>query len=136
MIRKALTILLITTLAMLLGGCLGKSGGSDADLAAKYKAAAESIAHVDRAEVEYKTIAGMGRTGRIDIFADSSDHDIMMRVFEEALPAIVDAAEGDPEVSLPIQVVSMDGSKILGVQDLGISGVRTLNSYREFLGKK
>ena len=38
MIRKALTILFIATLAVLLGGCLD-TGGSDDDRAAKYRAA-------------------------------------------------------------------------------------------------
>lgn len=135
MIRKALTILFIATLAVLLGGCVD-TGGSDDDRAAKYKAAAESIDHVERAEVEYKTITGMGRTGRVDIFADTSDADIMRRVLEEALPAIVEAAEGDPEVSLPIQVNSADSSTLMGMSELGFSGIPSLNSYREYLGRR
>jgi hypothetical protein len=78
----------------------------------------------------------MGRTGGIDIFADTSDAEIMRRILDEALPAIVEAAEGDPEVSLPIQVISMDGATILGMEELGFSGLGSLNRYREFLGKK
>jgi hypothetical protein len=136
MIRKALTILFIATLAMLLGGCLGKSGESDADRAADYKAAAESVAHVERAEVDYKTATGMGRTGAVHIYADTSDRAMMMHVLEEALSAIVDSAEGDPEVGLPIQVTSADKAEILSMSDIGFTGVPSLNSYREFLGRK
>lgn len=135
MIRKAVTIIFIATLAMLLGGCVD-TGGSDDDRAAKYKAAAESIDHVERVEVEYKTNTGMGRTGRVDIFADTSDADIMRGILEEALPAIVKAAEGDPQVSLPIQVNSVDGVTLMGMSELGFSGVPSLNSYREYLSKK
>jgi hypothetical protein len=134
MIRKALTVLFLATLAVLLGGCLD-TGGSDNDRAAKYKAAAESIDHVERVEVEYRTV-GVGRTGGINIFADTSDRAILMRVLEEAFPAIVDAAEGDPQVRLPIQVISMDGATIVGMTDLGFSDPPNLSSYREFLGKK
>lgn len=135
MIRKALTILFIASLGVLLGGCMD-TGGSDDDRAAKYKAAAESIARVDRAEVDYKTVAGMGRAGGVTIYADSSDPAIMKSILEEAFPAIVEAADGDPEVSLPIQVVSLDGKAALGMSTLGFSGGGSLNSYREFLGKK
>lgn len=135
MIRKAVTILFIATLAVVLGGCVD-TGGSDEDRAAKYKAAAESIDHVERVEVEYKTVTGMGRTGRVDIFVDTSDADIMRRVLEESLPAIVEAAEGDPEVSLPIQVNSVDSAALMGMSELGFSGVPSLNRYREYLGKK
>jgi hypothetical protein len=135
MIRKAVTILFIATLAALLGGCVD-TGGSDDERAAKYKAAAESIARVDRAEVDYKTVTGMGRTGGVTIYADSSDPAIMTSILEEAFPAIVDAADGDPEVSLPIQVVSSDGKTALGMSTLGFSGGQSLNNYREFLSKK
>ena len=47
----------------------------------------------------------------------------------------MDAAAGDPEVNLAIQVISADGASAVSPADLGYSGTGSLTSYRTFLGK-
>lgn len=123
-------------LSALLGACMGNNGTSDADYAGKYKAAVASLAHVDSVDSSYKTDAGMGRTASLYIKADTSDNAEMMGLLEEAFPAVVKAAEGDPNVSLDIQVTAADGATAVTPTHLGYSGTGTLNSYRDFLKKK
>lgn len=139
--RKILTVLAAGLLAMVLAGCGAAPGASgrpatpDQDYAAKYKAAVEPLAHVASVEARYKTSPGMGSSGNIFMHADTSDQDTMLGVLREAFPAIVDAAAGDPEVNLAIQVISADGASAVSPADLGYSGTGNLSSYREFLGK-
>ena len=56
-------------------------------------------------------------------------------LLRDAFPAVVDAAAGDPEVSLAIQVISADEASAVSPTDLGYSGTGSLTSYRTFLGK-
>ncbi|MDN4645078.1 hypothetical protein [Arthrobacter sp. PsM3] len=133
--RKIVTALTVGLLAMALAGCGAKPGTSDTDYAAKYQAAAGPVAHVARVDASYKSSGGMGRSGDVFLHADTSDRETMMGVLRDAFPAIVDAAAGDPEVSLAVQVISADGVSALSPADLGYSGTGSLSSYRTFLGK-
>lgn len=120
-------------LSALLGACMGNNGNSDADYAEKYKSAVASLEHVESVESSYKTDTGMGRTANLDIRADTSDNAEMMALLKEALPAVVNAADGDPNVSLDLQITSADGATAVSPTHLGYSGTGTLNSYRDFL---
>jgi hypothetical protein len=133
--RKIITALTAGLLAMVLAGCGSGPGTSDASYAAKYKAAVEPLAHVASVEARYKSSGGMGGSGNIFMHADTSDRDTMLGVLREAFPAVVDAAAGDPEVNLAIQVISADGASAVSPADLGYSGTGNLTSYRKFLGK-
>lgn len=118
-------------LLMALSGCA--VGGSDEQRAAKYEAAVASLPHVADVESTYSTAAGMGRTADVFIHADTDDQAELSALFEEAFPAVVAAAEGDPDVSLAIQVISADGEYAVNPEDYGYDGTGTLDSYREFL---
>lgn len=133
--RTILTVLTAGFLAMVLAGCGANPGTSDTDYAAKYKAAVDSLAHVAEVDASYKSSGGMGRSGDVFMHADTSDRETMMGVLRDAFPAIVDAAAGDPEVNLAIQVISADGASAVSPADLGYSGTGSLSSYRTFLGK-
>lgn len=133
--RIIFTVLTVGLLAMVLAGCGAKPGTSDTDYAAKYKAAVESLAHVATVDASYKSSGGMGRSGDVFLHVDTSDRETMMGVLRAAFPAIVDAAAGDPEVNLAIQVISADGASAVSPADLGYSGTGSLSSYRTFLGK-
>lgn len=133
--RKIFTVLAVGLLAMVLAGCGASPGTSDADFAAKYKAAVEPLAHVASVDASYKSSGGMGRSGDVFLHADTSDRDAMMGLLRDAFPAVVDAAAGDPEVNLAIQVISADAASAVSPTDLGYSGTGSLTSYRKFLGK-
>lgn len=133
--RKIFTVLTVGLVAIILAGCGAKPGTSDSDYAAKYKAAVEPLAHVAKVDASYKSSGGMGRSGDVFLHADTSDRETMMGVIQDAFPAIVDAAAGDPEVNLAVQVISADGYSALSPGDLGYSGTGSLTSYRKFLGK-
>lgn len=139
--RRILTVLAAGLLAMVLAGCgatpgtSGRPATSDQDYTAKFKAAVEPLAHVASVDATYKSFGVMGSSGDIFLHADTSDRDTMLSVLREAFPAIVDAAAGDPEVDLAIQVISADGASAVSPADLGYSGTGNLTSYREFLGK-
>lgn len=120
---------------MVLAGCGAKPGASDTDYAAKYRAAVEQLAHVASVDASYKSAGGMGRSGDVFVHADTSDREAMMGLLRDAFPAIVDAAAGDPEVNLAIQVISADEASAVSPTDLGYSGAGSLTSYRTFLGK-
>ena len=132
---KILTVLTAGLLAMVLAGCGASPGTSDSDYAAKYKAAVEPLAHVATVDASYKSAGGMGRSGDVFLHADTSDRETLLDVLREAFPAIVDAAAGDPEVNLAIQVISADGASAVSPTDRGYSGTGSLTSYRQFLGK-
>ena len=134
--RKIFTVLTAGLLAMVLAGCGATPGNLGlGQYAAKYKAAVEPLAHVASVDASYKSAGGMGSSGNVFLHADTSDRDTMLGVLREAFPAIVDAAAGDPEVNLAIQVISADGASAVSPADLGYSGTGSLTSYREFLGK-
>lgn len=122
-------------LAMAVASCGAAPGTSDTGYAAKYKAAVTPLAHVARVDASYKSSGGIGRSGDVFLHAESSDREAMMSILQEAFPAIVDAAAGDPEVNLAIQVISADETSAVSPADLGYSGSGTLTSYRTFLGK-
>lgn len=133
--RKIFTALTAGLLAMVVAGCGVQRGSPDTDYAAKYKAAVETLAHVARVDASHKSSGGMGRSGDVFLHADASDRETMMGILREAFPVIVDAAAGDPEVNLAIQVISADGASALSPTELGYSGTGSLTSYRKFLGK-
>ena len=133
--QKMFTVLAVGLLAMVLAGCGAKPGTSDPDYAAKYKAAVEQLAHVASVDASYKSSGGMGRSGDVFLHADTSDREEMMGLLRDAIPAVVDAAAGDPEVNLAIQVISADEAAAVSPTDLGYSGAGSLTSYRTFLGK-
>lgn len=116
-------------------GCGAGAGTADSDYSAKYKAAAEPVAHVASVDASYKSSGGMGRSGDVFLHSDSSDREVLVGVLRDALPAVVDAANGDPDVNLAIQVISANGASAVSPSDLGYSGPGTLSSYRAFLGK-
>ncbi|HSN37342.1 MAG TPA: hypothetical protein VLT34_13410 [Arthrobacter sp.] len=133
--RKIFTVLAVGLLATVLAGCGATPGTSDPDYAAKYQAAVEPLAHVASADASYKSSGGMGRSGDVFLHADTSDREEMMGLLRDAFPAIVDAAAGDPEVNLAIQVIAADEASAVSPTDLGYSGTGSLSSYRTFLGK-
>ena len=133
--RRSITVLIVGLLAIFLAGCGPKPGTSDTDYAAKYKASVQPLAHVARVDASYKSSGGLGRSGDVFLHADTTDRETMMGVLQDAFPAIVDAAAGDPEVDLAIQVISADGASAVSPGDLGYSGTGSLTSYRQFLGK-
>ena len=133
--RKIFTVLAVGLLAMVLAGCGTKPGTSDPDYAAKYKASVEQLAHVASVDASYKSSGGMGRSGDVFLHAATSDRETMLGVLQDAFPAIVEAAAGDPEVNLAIQVISADGASAVSPTDLGYSGAGSLTGYRQFLGK-
>lgn len=133
--RKIFTVLAVGLLAMVLAGCGAQAGTSDTDYAAKYKAAVEPLPHIAEIDASYKSSGGMGRSADVFMHADTSDRATMVEVLADAFPAIVDAAAGDPEVSLAIQVISADGASAVSPADLGYKGSGSLTSYRKFLGK-
>jgi hypothetical protein len=132
MMKRVAAALIAGLLVAVLGGCAA-SGPSDAQLAAKYKQAVASLPHVASVDSSYKTAAGMGRTGSVQITADTSDDAELLALLKQAFPAIVHAADGDPQVGLEILVVASDGSGGYGPSALGYSGGGTLTSYRDFL---
>ncbi|XAS64699.1 hypothetical protein ACOM2C_16200 [Pseudarthrobacter sp. So.54] len=132
--RRIVTAVAMVLLVLVLAGCGAHPGTPDADYAAKYQAAAEPLAHVASVSASYKS-SGMGRSGDVFLHADTSDRETLLGVLRDAFPAIVDAAAGDPEVNLAIQVISADGASAVSPADLGYSGSGALNSYRTFLGK-
>ena len=133
--QKFITIPIVGLLAIFLAACGPTRGSSDTDYAAKYKASVQSLAHVARVDASYKSSGGMGRSGDVFLHADSADQETMMELLRDALPAIVDAAAGDPEANLAIQVISSDGASAVSPGDLGYSGTGSLTSYRQFLDK-
>ena len=133
--RKISTVLAVGLLAMVLAGCGAKPGASDRDYAAKYKAAVEQLAHVASVDASYKSSGGPGRSGDVFLHADTSDREAMLGLLRDAFPAVVDAAAGDPDVNLAIQVISVDEASAVSPTDLGYSGAGSLSSYRTFLGK-
>jgi hypothetical protein len=133
--QKFIPVLIVGLLAMFLAACGPTPGSSDTDYAAKYKASVQSLAHVARVDASYKSTGGMGRSGDVFLHADSADQETMMGVLRDAVPAIVDAAAGDPEANLAIQVISSDGASAVSPGDLGYSGTGSLTSYRHFLDK-
>jgi hypothetical protein len=133
--QRVFTALAVGLLALVLAGCGAGPATSDAAYAAKYKAAVEPLARVAGVDASYKSAGGMGRSGDVFLHADTSDRDTMLGVLRDALPAIVDAAAGDPEVNLAIQVISADGASAASPTDLGYAGTGSLSSYRKFLGK-
>lgn len=132
---KIITVLIVGLLATVLAGCGPTPGTSDTDYAAKYKAAVQPLAHVARVDASYKSSGGIGRSGDVFLHADTADRETMMGLLRDAFPAIVDAAAGDPEANLAIQVISADGASAVSPTDLGYSGTGSLTSYRQFLGK-
>ena len=133
--RIIFTVMTAGLLAMVLAACGANPGTSDSEYAARYKAAVEPLAHVASVDASYKSSGGMGRSGDVFLHADTSDRETMLGVLRDAFPAIVDAAAGDPEVNLAIQVISADGATAVSPTDLGYSGTGSLTSYRQFLGK-
>ena len=152
--RILCSVLTVGVLAMVLAGCGGTPGStpgssgpatsnpgssnpgtSDTDYAAKYKAAVEPLPHIAEIDASYKSSGGMGRSADVFMHADTSDRATMVEVLADAFPAIVDAAAGDPEVNLAIQVISADGASAVSPADLGYTGSGSLTSYRKFLGK-
>lgn len=133
--RRVFTAVAMVLLALVLAGCGAQPGTPDADYAAKYQAAAEPLAHVASVDASYTSAGGMGRSGDVFLHADTSDRETLLGVLRDAFPAIVDAAAGDPEVNLAIQVISADGASAVSPTDLGYSGSGSLSSYRTFLGK-
>lgn len=131
--RRLKLILLAGTLIALLSACTGGAKQDDGALAQKYKAAVASLPHVASVDSQYSTKQGMGRTGTVDIKADTSDDAALKELMRQAFPAIVKAADGDPEASLTILVTAADGSGSYSPSVLGYSGGNTLSSYREFL---
>jgi len=123
----------VATLALALAACSALGGTSDEEHADDYGNAVDSLPHVSSVESSYKTITGMGRTADVLIHADTNDEALLRELMTSAFPAIVEAAEGDPEVSLYIQVIGADGQDALGPESIGYSGTGTLTSYREFL---
>ena len=133
--QKLITLLIVGLLAIFLVACGPTPGSSDTDYAAKYKESVQSLAHVARVDASYKSSGGMGRSGDVFLHADSADQETMMELLRNAFPAIVDAAAGDPEAHLAIQVISPDGASAVSPGDLGYSGTGSLTSYRQFLDK-
>ena len=133
--RKIFTVLAGSLLVMGLAGCGANPGTSDADYAAKYKAAVEPLAHVSSVDASYKSSGGTGRSGDVFLHADTSDREVMMGLLRDAFSAVVDAAAGDPEANRAIQVISADEASAVSPTDLGYSGTGSLSSYRTFLGK-
>ena len=133
--RIIFTVMTAGLLAMVLAACGANPGTSDSEYAARYKAAVEPLAHVASVDASYKSSGGMGRSGDVFLHADTSDRETLLGVLRQAFPAIVDAAAGDPEVNLAIQVISADGASAVSPTDLGYSGTGSLTSYRQFLGK-
>ena len=133
-VRAAIGATISAMLPLALAACAALDGGtSDAEHADEYRNAVDSLPHVSSVESTYKTNAGMGRTADVLIQADTNDEALLEELMTSAFPAIVEAAEGDPEVSLYIQVIAADGQDALGPESLGYSGTGTLTSYREFL---
>lgn len=131
--RRVSTVLVLGLLSVVLSGCGGPEGTTDADYAAKYGAAVERLAHVERVEASYRSSGGIGRSGDVFMHADTSDRRAMVGILEKAMPAIVEAADGDPEVNLAIQVVAPGGASAVSPADLGYVGTGSLTSYREFV---
>ncbi|MFB0834612.1 hypothetical protein ACX8Z9_05955 [Arthrobacter halodurans] len=133
--RRVPTVLVVGLLSVVLSGCGGPAGTTDADYAAKYRAAVELLADVERVEASYRSSGGIGRSGDVFIHADTSDRETMVGILTKAMPAIVEAADGDPEVNLAIQVVSAGGASAVSPADLGYVGTGSLTSYREFVAE-
>ncbi|GAA1026059.1 MULTISPECIES: hypothetical protein [Amycolatopsis] len=131
--RKLSALFLAGVVALLAAGCAAGVEAVDAARAAKYKAAVATLPHVVSVESNCRTNVGMGRTGNVVIDADTDDEAVRRTVLAAAFPAIVKAADGDPEVSLGIQVVSASSGTAVTPEDLGYSGTGTLDSYRAFL---
>jgi len=131
--RRLKLILLAATLIALLSACTGGSKEDDAAVAQKYKTAVASLPHVASVDSQYSTKQGMGRTATVDIKADTSDDAALKDLMRQAFPAIVKAADGDPETSLTVLVSAADGSGSYSPTVLGYSGGNTLSSYRDFL---
>ncbi|GAA2847619.1 hypothetical protein [Microbacterium arabinogalactanolyticum] len=132
--RTTVGAVLSAMLPLTLVACAPFGGGtSDEERADAYGSAVDSLPHVSSVESSYKTITGMGRTADVLIHADTNDEALLRELMTSAFPAIVEAAEGDPEVSLYIQVIADDGQDALGPESIGYSGTGTLTSYREFL---
>jgi hypothetical protein len=133
--RRVPTVLVLGLLSVVLSGCGGPARTTDADYAAKYRAAVEPLAHVERVEASYRSSGGIGRSGDVFMHADTSDRKTMVGILVKAMPAIVEAADGDPEVNLAIQVVSAGGASAVSPADLGYVGTGSLTSYREFVAE-
>ncbi|MET1035109.1 MAG: hypothetical protein ABWX68_07740 [Arthrobacter sp.] len=129
------TVLVVGLLSAALSGCGGPSGPTDADYAAKYKAAVEPLEHVVRVEASYRSSGGIGRSGDVFMHADTSDPETLVGILGKAMPAIVEAADGDPEANLAIQVVSAGGASAVSPADLGYVGTGSLTSYRNFVAE-
>lgn len=139
MMRKAVTLLVAGVMALSMSGCEEATANSDAEKASGYQAALESIEYVESVEVSYSTHTGMGRTGSVAILTDSTDPEIIKGIVEDAIPALVNASNGDPNISIPIWVQptgdqSMDDGKLsMGPEGAGFTGTPTLNGYRNFV---
>lgn len=129
----ALCLVVVVTACSDTGGTAEGKDFSDADYAAKYRSAVESLDHVERVESSYSSTAGMGSTADLFLYADSSDPAVLEGVLQEAFPAVISAADGDPDANLALQVIAPDGSTALSPSDLGYQGTGTLSSYRKFL---
>lgn len=124
---------LVLCLVVVLTACSNASGSSDDDYAAKYRSAVKGLDHVERVDSSYSSTAGMGSTADLFLHADSSDPAVLEGVMQEAFPAVISAADGDPDANLALQVISKDGSTALSPSDIGYRGTGTLSSYRKFL---
>jgi len=129
--RKFFALLAAVLVVLTAAGC--STEADDAAMAAKYQAAVSALPHVVRVEASYRTNVGMGRTASLVLHADTDDETELKAVLAAAFPAVVKAAEGDPNVSLPLQVVPASGGDTVGPESLGYTGTGTLESYREFL---
>ncbi|MGG5171754.1 hypothetical protein ACQR35_06190 [Pseudarthrobacter sp. J1738] len=133
-IRPLPTLVIMGILAMILSACgMGAKAPSDADMAAKYQSAVQSLDHVQSVESEYKTTAGMGRTGFLGVHANTSDPAELKTLLDTSFRALVTAAGGDPEIDLPLQVIGDDSTTVLTPKDLGCGGGTTLTEYRDCL---
>ncbi|WFR84504.1 hypothetical protein [Arthrobacter sp. Y-9] len=126
-------IAVVIALVAALTACAGATKNDDAAAARKLHDAVASLPHVSSVSSTFTSNAGMGRTGTVDITADTSDDAALKALLRQAFPAIVKAADGDPEASLTILVTAADGSGSLSPTALGYSGGNTLTSYRDFL---
>ncbi|MBO9705219.1 MAG: hypothetical protein J7474_06870 [Arthrobacter sp.] len=131
--RRLKLIAVVIALVAALTACAGGTKNDDAAAAGKLHDAVASLPHVSSVSSTFTSNAGMGRTGTVDITADTSDDAALKELLRRAFPAIVKAADGDPEASLTILVTAADGSGSLSPTALGYSGGNSLTSYRDFL---
>ncbi|UZX02006.1 hypothetical protein F8G81_04755 [Arthrobacter sp. CDRTa11] len=139
MIRKALTVLFLAALALSLGGCMEAAEKDDVRIVAKYRAAVESLDHVEQVEVSHKTIPISGKTGSVDIYADTADPETLKALVKDAMQAIVLARGDDSSTHLRLTVSPLDGQEIakgkqvMKPDDIGYTGPETLDGYGYYL---